>query len=99
MSERHFAYGLDESNGVGCPAKTAGKVQNGFPDGPTGKYDILARGLCEEKNGLIDEETAKELWFEAILKELDNHHTRIGGSGELRRAHEGVEIAKKLGWL
>jgi len=103
MSERKFAYGLNVCEGVECPAETVGEIdESNTLICPTETYDSLAREQRTRNSGIIYEKTAKDLWFEAILKELEEYHTGVSEYqmySRLKRAQNGVEVAKKLGWL
>lgn len=105
MSETEFAYGTYTHGKCGCPSVQAGYEIRGDLEniedarGPVMFYDQalwVHRGTGTI--GTISEDVAKEAWFIAIFRALEEYHTNDDHFA-LKQAEEGVEIAKELEWI
>lgn len=85
-----FAYGKNRVAGCGCPAVRAGYDGN-LLDLPMGAvveiYDQILVEKQDDEEGIVDEDTAKEAWNEAIRRTAREDATR-----------QARAVADELGW-
>lgn len=110
MNNTNFAYGVCRIESCNCPAVEAGAYESSFsgslvPRGPVDDYDDI---VAYDKSGMrgevgeVDEERAKKAWFLAIysaLRTAEETNWTDEEKEKIVRAQEGVEIAKRLGWI
>ena len=101
-TERRFVYGINTNGEAGSPAMYAGEYEEvagriDYTSGPGFYYDKILQSEVGE-SGVISEEEAKEAGFKAIMMALEEYHVRDTPFA-LALAEEGIEIAKKIGWI
>lgn len=93
--KKSFSFLSDELNGALSPWKTA------FPDRqPLGYWEVFSNRcskIAANSNGLVDEETAKEVWL-SILREYETYlQMGMWLPEEILDQHKMV--AESLGWI
>lgn len=94
--DRQFAFGTNSYQGCDCPTLRAG-YQPERMETVIQEYDRLMASKQSVEAGIVDEETAKEVWLQMIWVMGD---CEVAFARPVKEPLEHASrVARKLGWL